>query len=72
MTARYNHTISVRDSEAELARLTAEVYRAAHQTGQVSQAVTRVAAEVRCLADEVDALAAEYGQGPVLGTPHGR
>lgn len=49
--------------ESEVDRLIAEVRRAVGQTGRVSQAVTRVAAEVACLAGVVDAFAAECDEG---------
>lgn len=69
MITRQNRNQSVAGGESEVLRLAIEVHGAARQTRLVTQAVTRVAAEVRCLADEVDALAAEYGQEPAQETP---
>jgi hypothetical protein len=65
---KYQHTIvcgSGRESEVD--RLVVEVRRAVYQAGRVSQAVTRVAAEVACLAGVVDAVAAGYCEEPALG-----
>jgi hypothetical protein len=78
MTAHNNHNVSRISTEIEVARLAVQVHGAVRQTKLVSQAVTRMAAEVRCLADEADALAAECGAfavecgaGPALETPRG-
>jgi hypothetical protein len=49
---RYNRNLVRSGSEDELARLAIQVHAAAHQTRRSSQAMTRVAAEVRCIADE--------------------
>lgn len=51
----------------EVDQLMIEVGRAVHQTGRISQATTRVAAEITCLADVVDAVVAEYEQERLLG-----
>lgn len=63
-TQKYQHTtVMGAGHESEVELLMVEVRRAVYQTGQVSQAVTRVAAEVACLAGVVDAFAAEYREG---------
>jgi fructose/tagatose bisphosphate aldolase len=73
-----NHNASHLSTEIEVTRLAAQVHGGMRQTKLVSQAVTRMAAEVRCVADEANALAAEigafageYAEGPALETPHG-
>jgi hypothetical protein len=68
MDVQYTLSLSGSAGEGEVARLVAEVRRAARQTGRVSQAVTRVAAEVQCLADVVGALVAQCGEGFPLGS----
>lgn len=71
-THKYQHTTVPRlgrtSKKSEVDQLMIEVSRSMHQTGRLSQAVTRVAAEIKCLADVVDAFAAEYGQGPAPKT----
>lgn len=78
MIAQDNHNVSHLNTEIEVTRLAVQVHGVVRQTRLVSQAVTRVTAEVRCVADEVDALAAEIGafagecgEGPALETPRG-
>lgn len=46
-------------NDQEIIRLVTEVSHAVHQTGRVSKAITRVAAEVAELMGQVDALAAQ-------------
>jgi hypothetical protein len=58
---RYDHNPLGADNDSEIARLTAEVYRAVRQTVQVNQVVTRVLAEIQSLTGEVDVLAGEVG-----------
>lgn len=62
VTTHYEYRLMRVDSESEIARLAAEVRQAIRQTGRISQAVTRIAAEAGLLAGEVGALAAESGQ----------
>jgi hypothetical protein len=78
MIAQDNHNVSHLSAEIELTRLAVQVHGVVRQTRLVSQAVTRVAAEVRCVADEADALAdeigafvGECGEGSALETPRG-
>jgi hypothetical protein len=76
--AQDNHNVSHLSTEIELMRLAVQVHGEVRQTKLVSQAVTRMAAEVRCLADEADALVAEIGafagehaEGSALEPPGG-
>jgi uncharacterized low-complexity protein len=78
MIAQDNHNVSRLSTEIEVARLAVQVQGVVRQTRLVSQAVTRMAAEVRCVADEADALVAEIGafvgecgEGSALETPCG-
>lgn len=78
MIAQDNHNVFHLNTEIEVTRLAVQVHGVVRQTRLVSQAVTRVTAEVRCVADEADALVAEIGafagecaEGSALETPRG-
>ena len=76
--AQDNHNMSHLSTEIEVTRLAVQVHGGVRQTRLVSQAITRMAAEVRCLAGEADALvveigafARECGEESSLETPRG-
>jgi hypothetical protein len=61
VSPQYHPHLSETGSDGELAALAAQVSRAVRQTGQMNQAVTRVAAELQSLTGEIDVLAGEVG-----------
>lgn len=57
----YDHNPRGAGSESTVARLAAEVQKAAGHTARMNQAITRVVAEVHSLTGEIDELAGEVG-----------